>query len=466
VSKTKLPKAGKVDDVKAKANEQEEKESEDDDLAVLTLKNAPIKKIEEEMISEYAGKKEISEQELMSATEKYCLSEENFAKLAAYLTKKGFEITEQEDESEKADSEDDDDGEKLDSSKEEKDNDEESAEEAAKEEDDEAEEDAPIQGGDVKINDSVRLYLKEVGKRPLLKHDQEVAVAKRIEIGKKAKKELDANDAAVKSGKPSKFTSAKEDDLKAKAADGAAARNFLAESNLRLVVANAKRFANRGMPFLDLIQEGNMGLMKAIDKYDYTKGFKFSTYATWWIRQAISRAIADQARTIRMPVHMVELMNKINRVRGQLTQEMGRDPSPEEIAKAIDYQISADKIREIQKTALEPISFETPVGDDNDGRIEDFVKDDSDDSPVDFTSNSLTREQILNVLHGLSQREEDAIICRYGLNGNPPMTLEEVGIKMGITRERVRQIESSAIKKLRKPSFSVRLKKIKDSNEI
>jgi RNA polymerase primary sigma factor len=412
-----------------------------------------LKTAQDEILGSLSKTKTISEQELIDAAEKYLLSDAQFEKLASFLAKSGIEITDSDEEAEK-------DEEEPDEGEDEKGDEEKETETIGIDEIQETPED--LQPGEVKVNDSVRLYLREVGKKPLLKHDQEVEIAKKIEIGNKAEKELQELAKKKETKKLSKKDEEKESDLKEKLSEGRSARDLLAESNLRLVVANAKKYMNRGMTFLDLIQEGNIGLMKAIDKYDYTKGFKFSTYATWWIRQAISRAIADQARTIRMPVHMVELMNKINHSRGVLTQELGRDPTPEEISTSIGGTISPEKIRDIQRVAMEPVSFETPLGDDSDGCIGDFIEDKEDQSPEEFASMSLTRDKLLEVLKDLTEKEEKVIILRYGLGGERPMTLEEVGGRFGITRERVRQIESSAIKKMRKPTFSRRLTQIRN----
>lgn len=270
------------------------------------------------------------------------------------------------------------------------------------------------------VDDPVRMYLKEIGKIPLLTGDEEVVLAKRMEEGdEQAKKEL-------------------------------------AEANLRLVVSIAKRYVGRGMNFLDLIQEGNLGLMKAVEKFDYTKGFKFSTYATWWIRQAITRAIADQARTIRIPVHMVETINKLVRVQRQLVQDLGRDPSPEEIAKEMNMDV--EKVREIQKIAQEPVSLETPIGEEEDSHLGDFIPDDDVLSPADAATFTLLKEQLDEVLTTLSEREKKVLTLRFGLEDGRARTLEEVGKEFEVTRERIRQIEAKALRKLRHPSRSKKLK--------
>ena len=275
--------------------------------------------------------------------------------------------------------------------------------------------------GDVKINDSVKLYLKSIGGVPLLTAEEEKDLAVRILQG----------------------------DQKAK--------DHLIIANLRLVVSIAKHYLGRGMPLLDLIEEGNMGLMKAVEKFDYKKGFKFSTYATWWIRQAITRAIADQARTIRIPVHMVETINKITRVQRQLTQELGREPTPEEISKKMDGAMSPDRIREIQRIALEPVSLESPIGEEDDSHLGDFVEDKESLTPTEYTSKAMIREALYDVMSTLTPREERVLILRYGLNDNKPRTLEEVGKEFGVTRERIRQIEAKAIKKLKHRNKSSKL---------
>ena len=273
----------------------------------------------------------------------------------------------------------------------------------------------------VQLNDPVKMYLKEIGRVPLLKPEDEPEIAKRIEEGDEE------------------------------------ARNILISSNLRLVVSIAKKYVGRGMLFLDLIQEGNMGLVKAVEKFDYTKGFKFSTYATWWIRQAITRAIADQARTIRIPVHMVETINKLTRIQRQLVQELGRDPTAEEISARMEG-ISPEKVREIQKIALEPVSLETPIGEEDDSHLGDFIEDKDALSPDQYASNQLLKDEINNVLSGLTEREEKVLRLRFGLYDGRTRTLEEVGREFNVTRERIRQIEAKALRKLKHPTRSKRLK--------
>ena len=272
----------------------------------------------------------------------------------------------------------------------------------------------------IAIDDPVRMYLKEIGKVPLLSSEQEIEYAQQIEEGnQRAKKKL-------------------------------------AEANLRLVVSIAKRYVGRGMLFLDLIQEGNLGLIKAVEKFDYRKGYKFSTYATWWIRHAITRAIADQARTIRIPVHMVETINKLIRVQRQLLQELGRDPFPEEISKVMDLPV--DKVREIQKIAQEPVSLETPIGEEEDSHLGDFIPDDEAPAPAEAAAFTMLKEQLINVLDTLTPREEKVLRLRFGLDDGRARTLEEVGKEFNVTRERIRQIEAKALRKLRHPSRSKKLK--------
>jgi RNA polymerase primary sigma factor len=272
----------------------------------------------------------------------------------------------------------------------------------------------------VKINDPVRMYLKEIGRVDLLSAEEEIKLANRIEEGDEE------------------------------------AKRRLAEANLRLVVSIAKRYVGRGMLFLDLIQEGNMGLIKAVEKFDYRKGFKFSTYATWWIRQAITRAIADQARTIRIPVHMVETINKLIRVQRQLLQDLGREPTPEEIGE--DMDLTPDKVREILKIAQEPVSLETPIGEEDDSHLGDFIEDQDATSPSEHAAYELLKEQLEDVLDTLTDREENVLRLRFGLDDGRTRTLEEVGKVFGVTRERIRQIEAKALRKLRHPSRSKRLK--------
>ncbi len=273
---------------------------------------------------------------------------------------------------------------------------------------------------DIGLDDPVKMYLKEIGRVPLLSGEEEIELARRMQEGDEA------------------------------------AKNRLSEANLRLVVSIAKRYVGRGMLFLDLIQEGNLGLMKAVEKFDYQKGFKFSTYATWWIRQSITRAIADQARTIRIPVHMVETINKLTRVSRELLQQNGREPTPEEIAAAMG--IDVDKVMEIQKIAQDPVSLETPIGEEEDSHLGDFIEDDKTQTPGDSVASIMLKEQLLSVLDSLTPREEKVLRLRYGIDDGKPRTLEEVGKEFNVTRERIRQIEAKALRKLRHPSRSKKLK--------
>lgn len=277
---------------------------------------------------------------------------------------------------------------------------------------------------DINVDDPVKMYLKDIGRVPLLSADEEADLARRMLEGDER------------------------------------ARTMLSEANLRLVVSIAKRYVGRGMLFLDLIQEGNLGLIKAVEKFDYTKGFKFSTYATWWIRQSITRAIADQARTIRIPVHMVETINKQIRVSRALLQQLGREPSVEEIAR--EMNVSEEKVMEIQKIAQDPVSLETPIGEEEDSHLGDFIEDDRASAPSDVAAYSMLREQLINVLHKLAPREEMVLRLRYGIDDGRPRTLEEVGKEFNVTRERIRQIEAKALRKLRNPSRCKRLKDFLD----
>ncbi len=282
-----------------------------------------------------------------------------------------------------------------------------------------------FRSSDIGLDDPVKMYLKDIGRVPLLSADDEIDLARRMQEGdEEAKKKL-------------------------------------SEANLRLVVSIAKRYVGRGMLFLDLIQEGNLGLMKAVEKFDYQKGFKFSTYATWWIRQAITRAIADQARTIRIPVHMVETINKLTRVSRILLQKYGREPTPAEIAK--EMNISEERVREIQKIAQDPVSLETPIGEEEDSHIGDFIEDDKTVAPSDSVSTTMLKETLLNVLNSLTPREEKVLRLRYGVDDGRPRTLEEVGKEFNVTRERIRQIEAKALRKLRHPSRSKHLKDFLDT---
>ena len=384
----------------------------DDDGEILSLddiKNSLLKKAKSSGI--------IDQSDIYDALSQFDLDDDTIIDLINFFKDNGIEVIMDEEE----DNDDDDFGD-FDESKmnldEEPDDDFFEDEESHEEEEDI---DIDYLGSEVRINDSVKMYLKEIGKYDLLKAEDEPILAKKILEGDEE------------------------------------AKQTLINANLRLVVNIAKHYVGRGMLFLDLIQEGNLGLMKAVDKFDYTKGYKFSTYATWWIRQAITRAIADQARTIRIPVHMVETINKMTRIQRQLIQDFGREPTAEEISEAMNGELSAKRIREIQRIAMEPVSLETPIGEEDDSHLGDFIEDKDSESPVDFTTRQLLKEELYSILKDLSDREERVIRLRYGLDDNRPRTLEEVGREFGVTRERIRQIEAKAIKKLRHPTRSKRL---------
>ena len=418
-----------------KKKKVEEMENEDlegeldndaDDSVVIGDEDEGIKSLDQvvkEFEQKYKSSKVIDQDEFLDATSYLDLSDDDYEKVFERFKKAGFELTGGEKDT---DLDDVDIPDNL------------SEEELVSADDDyddidlEDNEESQIdvnnlenfENTDVKVNDSVKLYLKEIGRVPLLKPQEEQELAKRIVAGDKA------------------------------------AKDKLITANLRLVVSIAKHYIGRGMQFLDLIEEGNLGLMKAVDKFDYTKGFKFSTYATWWIRQAITRAIADQARTIRIPVHMVETINKITKAQRQLTQELGRDPTEEEISeKLADPTLTPDRIRTITGLALEPVSLESPIGEEDDSHLGDFVEDKDSVSPTDYTTQSLIRDALYNVMNDLTDREERVLRLRYGLDDNRPRTLEEVGKEFGVTRERIRQIEAKAIRKLRHPN---RTKKLDD----
>ena len=310
----------------------------------------------------------------------------------------------------------------------------------------------------VSVEDPVRMYLKEIGKVPLLSADEEIELAQNMEDGAVAIEKINVLKGRLDGASEEEKAEIKEEikTLQRDVDKGADAKKRLAEANLRLVVSIAKRYVGRGMLFLDLIQEGNLGLIKAVEKFDYKKGYKFSTYATWWIRQAITRAIADQARTIRIPVHMVETINKLIRVSRQLLQELGREPSPEEIAKEMSMPV--DRVREILKISQEPVSLETPIGEEEDSHLGDFIKDDNVPVPADAAAFTLLKEQLEEVLGTLTEREQKVLTLRFGLEDGRARTLEEVGKEFNVTRERIRQIEAKALRKLRHPSRSRKLK--------
>ena len=310
----------------------------------------------------------------------------------------------------------------------------------------------------VSVEDPVRMYLKEIGKVPLLSADEEIELAQNMEDGAVATEKINVLKGRLDGASEEEKAEIKEEikTLQRDVDKGADAKKRLAEANLRLVVSIAKRYVGRGMLFLDLIQEGNLGLIKAVEKFDYKKGYKFSTYATWWIRQAITRAIADQARTIRIPVHMVETINKLIRVSRQLLQELGREPSPEEIAKEMNMPV--ERVREILKISQEPVSLETPIGEEEDSHLGDFIKDDNVPVPADAAAFTLLKEQHEEVLGTLTEREQKVLTLRFGLEDGRARTLEEVGKEFNVTRERIRQIEAKALRKLRHPSRSRKLK--------
>ncbi len=310
----------------------------------------------------------------------------------------------------------------------------------------------------VSVEDPVRMYLKEIGKVPLLSAEEEIELAQKMEAGVVAAEKIN-----ILKGRMEEASDEEKEELKAEIKDlqkevdlGSDAKKRLAEANLRLVVSIAKRYVGRGMLFLDLIQEGNLGLIKAVEKFDYRKGYKFSTYATWWIRQAITRAIADQARTIRIPVHMVETINKLIRVSRQLLQELGREPSPEEIAEEMNMPV--ERVREILKISQEPVSLETPIGEEEDSHLGDFIRDENVPVPADAAAFTLLKEQLEEVLGTLTEREQKVLTLRFGLEDGRARTLEEVGKEFNVTRERIRQIEAKALRKLRHPSRSRKLK--------
>jgi RNA polymerase primary sigma factor len=398
----------------------------------------------------------INQEDVMEATSKLDLSDEDFEALIAYFKDNKIKVVsdEEEETTEEAPA---DESEILNAQKEVEEDavDDDTADDEEKEELANIDEFSKIQSGDVKVNDSVKMYLKEIGKVNLLTAKQETELAKRIANMDKAQKAL--KDAQAKG------------DVKAIAEatyevnDAQDAKNQLITANLRLVISIAKHYVGRGMHFLDLIQEGNMGLIKAVEKFDYTKGFKFSTYATWWIRQAITRAIADQARTIRIPVHMVETINKMTRVQRQLVQELGRDPTAEEISTKMDGALSPERIREIQRIALEPVSLETPIGEEDDSHLGDFIEDKEAQSPSEYTTKSLLKDELYDIMKDLTDREERVLRLRYGLDDNRPRTLEEVGKEFGVTRERIRQIEAKAIRKLRHPTRAKKLGDYRDA---
>lgn len=427
-SKKKVAKKAEKDAKKAKkptkAKEVKSKVSDvdfDDDIETIDeIKKRLLKKAKEE-------ENTIEQSEIAEATERYDLTDEDIQGLINYFQSNGVKVVNDDDEAEI-----DDIDFNVDSNDDDLLLDDYIDEDEIKVADDDVPTEAELNdltkftAGDVKVNDSVKIYLREIGKVPLLSPEEEPIIAKKIAEGDEE------------------------------------AREKLINSNLRLVIAIAKRYGGRGMPFLDLIQEGNNGLIKAVEKFDYTKGFKFSTYATWWIRQAITRAIADQARTIRIPVHMVETINKITRAQRTLVQELGREPTAEEISAKLDGALSPERIREIQRLNQEPVSLETPIGEEDDSRLGDFIEDKEVLSPNEYATRSLLRDELYSVMEELTDREEQVLRLRYGLDDNCPRTLEEVGKVFHVTRERIRQIEAKALKKLAHPSRAKRLGDYKD----
>ena len=376
--------------------------------------------IKKQLLKKAKSAGSLDQSDIYDALSAYEIDDDTVNELITFFKEQGVEVISEDDDAEDEDFEEDFDYEKMTKAGADDDFEDFDGEENLEEDIDIEHLDVTL-GGEVKVNDSVKMYLKAIGAYALIDADREIVLAKKILEG--------------------------DED----------AKNELINANLRLVVNIAKHYVGRGMLFLDLIQEGNLGLMKAVDKFDYTKGFKFSTYATWWIRQAITRAIADQARTIRIPVHMVETINKMTRIQRQLIQELGREPTADEISDAMGGELPPKRIREIQRIALEPVSLETPIGEEDDSHLGDFIEDKESESPVEFTTRQLLKEELYSILTELSDREERVIRLRYGLDDNRPRTLEEVGKEFGVTRERIRQIEAKAIKKLRHPTRSKRL---------
>ncbi len=390
------------------------------------------------------------QEEILDAVRHVELSDEEFDELMDYFRENDIDVDTEEEENDEfaftEDDEEDDDDEVHDSFYDDEEEDDDEFEFSSMEKVQAAATD------DIKTTDPVKQYFQDIGKYVLLTAEEEVLIAKRIEIGREAEIRI-----SIGEEEPG-------DDFLV--FDANAARDEMIVANLRLVVNIAKRYLNRGLSFLDLIEEGNLGLMKAVEKFDYTKGFKFSTYATWWIRQSITRAIADQARTIRIPVHMIETINKVSRAQRQLVQVLGRDPTAEEISEKLEGTMSADRIRQIQRIAVEPISLETPIGEEGDSNIGDFVEDETSVTPIDHINDVSLVEKVYEIMEDtLTDREADVIRLRYGLDGNRPETLEEVGKRFGVTRERVRQIQAKAIRKMRSPSRFKKLKEYYDGNE-
>jgi RNA polymerase primary sigma factor len=425
-AKSEAPKATKKEAKTAIGSSFLTNEEEGEELDEETIKS--IETIKKDFLKKGKANGSIEQDDVMDATSKLDLTDDEFESLIDYFRENKIKVV-SDDEEDSLDDAEIDESKIADAEKEiaEDDVDVDVVDETEKEEVATIDDFSKIQSGEVKVNDSVKMYLKEIGKVNLLTAKEETELAKRIAQGDQD------------------------------------AKNQLITANLRLVISIAKHYVGRGMHFLDLIQEGNMGLIKAVEKFDYTKGFKFSTYATWWIRQAITRAIADQARTIRIPVHMVETINKMTRVQRQLVQELGRDPTAEEISVKMEGALSPERIREIQRIALEPVSLETPIGEEDDSHLGDFIEDKEAQSPEEYTTKSLLKDELYEIMKDLTDREERVLRLRYGLDDNRPRTLEEVGKEFGVTRERIRQIEAKAIRKLRHPTRAKKLGDYRDA---
>lgn len=436
-------------------DEEVEPSVEDDDENAELIKS--LESIKKEFLKKSKASGSLNQDELMDACSKLDLSDDDMEGLITFFKANKIKVINEDEES----SLDDVDIKPEDLAKVEQEAQEDEIEVGDEAPDEEKEEVATLddfsklQSGEVKVNDSVKMYLKEIGKVDLLNAKQETELAKKIATMPDAQKALEK---AKAEGNEQAIRDANYDIQEAQNA-----KNQLITANLRLVISIAKHYVGRGMHFLDLIQEGNMGLIKAVEKFDYTKGFKFSTYATWWIRQAITRAIADQARTIRIPVHMVETINKMTRVQRLLVQELGRDPTAEEISAKMDGALSPERIREIQRIALEPVSLETPIGEEDDSHLGDFIEDKETQSPEEYTTKSLLKDELYDIMKDLTDREERVLRLRYGLDDNRPRTLEEVGKEFGVTRERIRQIEAKAIRKLRHPTRAKKLGDYRDT---
>lgn len=482
---------------KKKEAEQSEEIIEDEEIVIEdedAMKKNLIATLKKDLLSRGKEAGSLDQGEIMDIASKYDFSEDDVEELIDFFQGSGIKIiSEDEDVSlEDADLNEID----IEKQNQEMEEDEDLNDSDEKEEVESIDDFSKLQSGEVKVNDSVKMYLKEIGKVNLLSAKEETELAKRIVAGEKAKEKIRIHyEKALKEGErktyeewykailvnsqPEEISKLKYNKYEEKEVngetivvgsteDGEAAKSQLITANLRLVISIAKHYVGRGMHFLDLIQEGNMGLIKAVEKFDYTKGFKFSTYATWWIRQAITRAIADQARTIRIPVHMVETINKMTRFQRQLVQELGREPTPEEISREMQAKdpkgaLSPERIREIQRIAMEPVSLETPIGEEDDSHLGDFIEDKETQSPSEYATKSCLRDELEEIMKDLGPRERAVLELRFGLNDGHPRTLEEVGKKFGVTRERIRQIESKALRRLRHPSRSKKLGDYRDN---